>query len=347
MRRRNFDNSMTHPMTPPRLRSRVALGLATPAAQGRFALQHCGDCGKVQFPPQEFCSECLGTALNWRPCSRKGALVAEATLHHSLDAAFSGDLPLRTGLVHHESGAVLVAFLHPRCVVERPVRLALTLDRGGNAVVTATPEDEDEMMSRCTYSPKGRTCLVTDGSSALGQAVMSALSAAGAADVLSTPEDCSEADIVVDTAWLSDDLGDLGALGRATSSLADRLIPSLIDRNGAWVSVLSFAALAPYPTCPEHSARMASAQALAVGLRARLHAGGAGALALYPAQPKVARACAMTDQSITAEKLANAVVTALETGREETFPDALSQLWSERLAGERKALEREFALAVK
>ena len=35
------------PTLPPRARSRAALGLAVAAAEGRFALQHCDDCGAV------------------------------------------------------------------------------------------------------------------------------------------------------------------------------------------------------------------------------------------------------------------------------------------------------------
>lgn len=334
---------MTHTPLPPRLRSRVALGLTSAASRGLFALQHCDACGSVQFPPQEFCGTCLGTQLSWRECIRNGWLVAEATLYHSLEPAFAGEVPLRTGLVRHESGAILVAFLHPDCAVDEPVQVSLELDRGGNAVVTATPLDKDKPMSRCTYSPKGRTCLVTDGTSALGQAVAAALSAAGASEVLTSPEDCESADIVVDTAWLSGSLTDLGVHAAGTSALAERLIPGVAQRGGAWVSILSFAALAPYPACPEHSARMATAQALTVSFRARLQNAGAGTLALYPAQPAGIGDCGISSQPTPPEKLAEAVVAALEEGCEETFPDTLSKLWSERLANDRKALERELA----
>jgi len=334
---------MTRAPLPPRLRSRVALGLTAAASRGLFALQHCDACGDVQFPPQEFCGTCLGTQLDLRDCPSNGTLVAEATLHHSLEPAFAGELPLRTGLVRHQSGAMLVAFLHPDCAVDEPVRASLQLDRGGNAVVTAAPVEEDEPMSRCTYSPKGRTCLVTDGRGRLGRAVASALSAAGAAEVLTAPEDCEQADIVVDTAWLSGSLAQLGVRAADTAALADRLLPSVAERGGAWVSVLSFAALAPYPASPDHSARMATAQALTVSFRARLQNAGAGALAIYPARPAGLDDCGFPVQPTPPETLAKAVVVALEEGREETFPDAQSRLWSERQAKDRKALERELA----
>ena len=40
---------------PPAARGRVALGLTAAAAEGRFALQVCADCGAVQYPPREAC----------------------------------------------------------------------------------------------------------------------------------------------------------------------------------------------------------------------------------------------------------------------------------------------------
>ena len=39
----------------PAARSRAALGLAVGAAEGRFMLQVCGDCGAVQYPPRDVC----------------------------------------------------------------------------------------------------------------------------------------------------------------------------------------------------------------------------------------------------------------------------------------------------
>ena len=39
------------PLLPPGARSRTAQGLAAAAAEGRFALQVCGECGTVVYPP--------------------------------------------------------------------------------------------------------------------------------------------------------------------------------------------------------------------------------------------------------------------------------------------------------
>ena len=41
------------PTLPPGNRSREAQGLTAMAAQGRFALQVCADCARVQYPPRQ------------------------------------------------------------------------------------------------------------------------------------------------------------------------------------------------------------------------------------------------------------------------------------------------------
>ncbi|WP_116083473.1 Zn-ribbon domain-containing OB-fold protein [Tropicimonas sp. IMCC34011] len=123
---------------PPNRRSPAARALTAPAAEGRFVLQHCNVCGTVQYPPQEFCTGCLSLDLGWKDTSRDGQLVAEAEIHHSLEPAFGPDLPMRTGLVRHESGVTLVAFLDDTCRVGAGVRLELALDRGGAAIVKAS-----------------------------------------------------------------------------------------------------------------------------------------------------------------------------------------------------------------
>ena len=47
------------PTLPPGQRGRVALGMTAAAAEGRFELQVCEDCGAVQYPPREACHRCL------------------------------------------------------------------------------------------------------------------------------------------------------------------------------------------------------------------------------------------------------------------------------------------------
>jgi NAD(P)-dependent dehydrogenase (short-subunit alcohol dehydrogenase family)/uncharacterized OB-fold protein len=175
------------PTLPPGARSRVALGLTAAAAEGRFALQKCRDCGAVQYPPREACHDCLSVRLDWRAQDGAGELLADTVLHHSNDLFFRERLPWRLGLVRLAAGAAVVAHLHGD-VPPAPARVRVTarLDRAGQAVLVAFPEQEtpnmadDRSLREFTCDPKFRKCLVTDGKTAVGQALVKVLAAARA-----------------------------------------------------------------------------------------------------------------------------------------------------------------------
>jgi NAD(P)-dependent dehydrogenase (short-subunit alcohol dehydrogenase family)/uncharacterized OB-fold protein len=175
------------PTLPPGTRSRIALGLTAAAAEGRFALQVCRDCGAVQYPPREACQACLSIRLDWRDQDGAGELLADTVLHHSNDLFFRERLPWRLGLVRLDAGPAVVAHLHGD-VRPAPARVRVTarLDRAGQAVLVALPEKEtphmadDRSLREFTCDPKFRKILVTDGRTAVGQALVKALAAAGA-----------------------------------------------------------------------------------------------------------------------------------------------------------------------
>ena len=167
------------PTLPPGSRSRIALGLTAAAAQGRFELQQCTQCGKVQYPPREACENCLSTKLLWKKQRDSGDLLSESTLHHSNDLFFRERLPWRLGLVRLDCGASVVAHLHadaPRAPAR--VRVAARLDRAGQAVLVALPEKEtphmadDRQLREFTCDPKFRKVLVTDAKTSLGQSLI-------------------------------------------------------------------------------------------------------------------------------------------------------------------------------
>lgn len=177
---------------PPAARGRVALGLAAAAAEGRLALQVCGDCGAVQYPPREACLRCVSPKLAWRHQSGEGQLLATTTLAHSNDLYFRERLPWRLGMVQLDAGPSVMVHLHGAVaepVAGEPlprVRVGARLDRAGQAVLIGFPEQEseamqdDKMLREMACDPKHRKVLVTDGKSAVGQAVIKALAKAGA-----------------------------------------------------------------------------------------------------------------------------------------------------------------------
>jgi NAD(P)-dependent dehydrogenase (short-subunit alcohol dehydrogenase family)/uncharacterized OB-fold protein len=186
-RRKNPVLATRQPTLPPGARSRVALGLTAAAAEGRFALQVCAGCGAVQYPPREACQRCLATALRWRTQDGRGRLLARTRLHHSNDLFFRARLPWRLGLVQLEAGPSVVAHLHGD-VPEPPaaVRVTARLDRAGQAVLVALPDQEtphmsdDPQLREMTCDPRFRKALVTDAKTAVGQAAVRALVDAGA-----------------------------------------------------------------------------------------------------------------------------------------------------------------------
>jgi NAD(P)-dependent dehydrogenase (short-subunit alcohol dehydrogenase family)/uncharacterized OB-fold protein len=177
---------------PPGARGRIALGMTAAAAEGRFELQVCQACAAVQYPPREACHRCLSPRLKWTPQSGAGRLISTTTLHHSNDLFFRERLPWRLGLAQLDSGPTLVVHLHGEVeeagagAAPQRLRVGARLDRAGQAVLIGFPNTEsadmadDRMLREMTSDPKFRKVLVTDGKTAVGQALVKAMVAAGA-----------------------------------------------------------------------------------------------------------------------------------------------------------------------
>jgi uncharacterized OB-fold protein/NADP-dependent 3-hydroxy acid dehydrogenase YdfG len=178
------------PALPPATRSRAALGLTAAAALGRFQLQVCADCGAVQYPPRETCHRCLCDRLPWTDQTGSGELIAETTVHLSQNSYFRERAPWRIGMVRLDAGPTLIAHL-PAAGAPAPARVRVTarLDKSGQGVLVAFPIDEvitmaeDRQLREMTCDPKGRKVLVTDGQTAVGQALVRQILAAGATEV--------------------------------------------------------------------------------------------------------------------------------------------------------------------
>lgn len=177
------------PELPPVQRSRAALAMSAAAARGVFALQRCAACGEIAYPPRDACPKCLSQQLTFEPVADGGEAIAETIIRTSTDLYFRQRTPWRIGTVRLDCGPSVVAHLHGDVTAPSRVRMISKLDKSGNAVLMALPERETENMAddpelrELTASPKFRRVLVTDGRSAVGQAVAAALSKAGASIV--------------------------------------------------------------------------------------------------------------------------------------------------------------------
>ena len=173
---------------PPAGRSRVALGLTSFAALGdALHLQVCGSCGHVQYPPQEFCGRCLGDRLRWQAVPGGGTLLSETRLTHSNDLYFKERLPWRIGTVKLDAGPTVIALLTDKLTGQGArAGITLRLDRAGQALLVGHAEGEDTMdpndklLKEMGCDPRQRKVLVADGKTAVGQALVRALSDAGA-----------------------------------------------------------------------------------------------------------------------------------------------------------------------
>jgi NAD(P)-dependent dehydrogenase (short-subunit alcohol dehydrogenase family)/uncharacterized OB-fold protein len=188
-KRKNPLRKTREPLLPQGVRSRTALGLTAAAAEGRFQLQVCADCAAVIYPPRDACPRCLSSRLPFRDVDNRGTLLAETTIRTSTDVYFRERMPWRIGTVRLDAGPSIVAHLHGDLQEGQRTRLQLKLDKAGQAIVMALPAEDtpnmqdDPQWRELTCDPKFRRVLITDGRTALGQAMAQALSEAGASIV--------------------------------------------------------------------------------------------------------------------------------------------------------------------
>lgn len=187
--RKNPQKRTVSPTRPPEMRSRASLGLSAAAAEGKFRLQVCNECGAVQYPPRDACSACLSTDLPWQEVSPQGCLLAETTVRTSTKLFFRERAPWRTGSVQMDCGPTIIAHVHGDCKKGGRVTLWNKLDRSGQAVLLAVPEErtpdmeDDPQLRAMSADPKHRRVLITDGRNPNAPALAKALTEAGAAMV--------------------------------------------------------------------------------------------------------------------------------------------------------------------
>ncbi len=177
------------PLLPHGQRSRKAHCLTAAAAEGRFMLQVCDDCSHTLYPVRDACPHCLGINLPFRDVRPDGRLVVETTVRISTDPYFRERTPWRVGTVQLDAGPLVIAHLHGDAVEGERVRLSLKLDKSGAAVMIALPAVEtpdmqaDPILREMTCDPQFRRVLITDGRTAVGQAMAKAFCEAGASIV--------------------------------------------------------------------------------------------------------------------------------------------------------------------
>lgn len=174
------------PTSPPGVRSRATLGLTAAAAEGRFMLQTCAECGTVQYPPRDACCSCLSTDLPWKDVSPAGTLLAESTVRTSTNLYFRERAPWRLGSVQLDAGPTIICHVHGDVAPKSRVILSNRLDRAGQGVMMALPEqrtpdmEDDPELRAMSSDPKHRRVLITDARNPNAPTLARALHEAGA-----------------------------------------------------------------------------------------------------------------------------------------------------------------------
>jgi len=77
--------------------------------KGQLLLQHCKDCGHVQYIQQVYCRNCQSMNLEHRPASGKGTIYTYSTVYRPVGPAFAKDVPYTTVLVELAEGPRMIS----------------------------------------------------------------------------------------------------------------------------------------------------------------------------------------------------------------------------------------------
>ena len=76
---------------------------------GKLLLQHCKDCGQIQYIQQVYCRQCQSANLEHRPASGKGTIYTFSTVYRAVGPAFENDVPYSVVLVELAEGPRMIS----------------------------------------------------------------------------------------------------------------------------------------------------------------------------------------------------------------------------------------------
>lgn len=78
---------------------------------GKLLLQHCSDCGHVQYYQQAICRTCGSEKLVHRAASGRGTVFSYSVIHRAPGPAFKQDVPYAVLLVELDEGPRMISSL--------------------------------------------------------------------------------------------------------------------------------------------------------------------------------------------------------------------------------------------
>jgi len=79
------------------------------ACAGRLAVQRCGACGTLRFPPREVCSRCWSRDVEWTDVSGRGEIFAFYVMHQVYHPGFAADVPYNVCQIDLDEGVRMVS----------------------------------------------------------------------------------------------------------------------------------------------------------------------------------------------------------------------------------------------
>ncbi len=80
-------------------------------AVDELRLQHCSDCGHVQFPPRKLCSACFSENVEWRVASGRGTIRSWSLVTLPGAPGFEAEVPYISALIRLEEGPTMLSVL--------------------------------------------------------------------------------------------------------------------------------------------------------------------------------------------------------------------------------------------
>ncbi len=80
-------------------------------AEGELRLQHCLDCGHVQYYPRKLCSGCFSENVEWRAASGRGTIRSWSTVVAPSSPGFAEEVPFVSILVRLAEGPTMLSVL--------------------------------------------------------------------------------------------------------------------------------------------------------------------------------------------------------------------------------------------
>ena len=76
---------------------------------GKLLLQHCGQCGNVEYYQQQMCRKCGSEELEHRAASGRGKVHSFSVVHRAPGPAFKNDVPYAVLLVELAEGPRMIS----------------------------------------------------------------------------------------------------------------------------------------------------------------------------------------------------------------------------------------------